>query len=181
MAHEHRDDGLAVQLRRDERGRRCGEHDRGDRQLARRGLGEVAVRLEHLAGAVPAPRDEAARDHRADLVQAKREARDDAEVAAAAPDRPEEVVVLLAVGDADLAVRGDDLDLLEVIDRPAEPPREVTEAAAKRQSRDADLGDEAEHGCEPVLLRRPVDVLEQASRVDVRKLGVGIDRDVAHA
>ena len=114
-------------------------------------------------------------------MQAEREPGDDAEVGAGAANRPEQVGVLVAVGDADLAVRGDDLDLLEVVDRPAEATRQVAETAAERQAGDADLGDEAEHGRQPVLLRRPVDVLEQTPRADVRELGLGIDGDVAHA
>ena len=75
----------------------------------------------------------------------------------------------------DLAVGGDDLDLLEVVDRPAEAARQVAEAAAEREAGDADLGDEAEHGRQPVLLRRPVDVLEQAPGPDVREPGLGVD------
>ena len=86
-----------------------------------------------------------------------------------------------AVGRAHLAVRGDDLDLLEIVDRPAEPTRQVAEAAAERQAGHADLGDEAEHGRQPVLLRRAVDVLEQTPGPDVREPGVGVDRDLAHA
>ena len=88
---------------------------------------------------------------------------DDAEVGAGAPERPEQVGVLVAAGGADLAVGGDDLDLLEVVDRPAEAARQVAEAAAERQAGDADLGDEAEHGRQPVLLRLPVDVAAAGS------------------
>ena len=150
-------------------------------QLAGRLGGDRSVAPEDLVGPLEGPGDEPAVDGRADLVQAEREPGDDAEVAAAAAERPEQVGVLVAVGGADLAVRGDDLDLLEVVDRPAEAARQVAEAAAEGQAGDADLGDEAEHGRQPVLLRRPVDVLEQAPRPDVRELGVGIDRDVAHA
>ena len=101
-------------------------------------------------------------------------------IAAGAADRPEEIGVLVAAGGADLAVRGDDLDLLEVVDRPAEAARQIAEPAAEGEAGDADLGDEAEHRREPVLLRRPVDVLEQTPRPDVGELGVGIDGDCAH-
>ena len=86
-----------------------------------------------------------------------------------------------AVGGADLAVGGDDLDLLEVVDGPAEAAHQVAEAAAQGQAGDADLGDEPEHGREPVLLGRLVDVGEQAPGSDVREPGVGVDGDLAHA
>ena len=95
--------------------------------------------------------------------------RDDAEVGAGAADRPEQVGVLVAVRRARIAaVGGDDLDRHQVVDRPAEAAGEVAEAAAERQAGDADLGEEAEHGGEPVLLRRPVDVAQQAAGSDVR-------------
>ena len=126
--------------------------------------GDRPVGAEDLVGPLERPGDQPAVDGRADLVQAEREPGDDAEVAAAAAERPEQVGVLVAVGGADLAVGGDDLDLLEVVDRPAEAARQVAEPAAEGQAGDADLGDEAEHGRQPVLLRRPVDVLEQTAR-----------------
>jgi hypothetical protein len=73
------------------------------------------------------------------------------------------------------------ISLLEVVDRPTEPTRQVSQAAAEGQAGDANLGYEAEHSCQPVLLRRAVDVLEQTPGPDVRELGVGYDCDVAHA
>ena len=83
---------------------------------------------------------------------------------------------------ADLAVGGDDLDLLQVVHRPAEATRQVAQAAAERQAGDADLGDEAEPtGGQSVRLCRPVDVPEQTARADVREPRVRVDGDVAHA
>jgi hypothetical protein len=114
-------------------------------------------------------------------VQVEGEPGDNAEVGTGATDRPEQVGILMAVGGADLAVRSDDLDLLEVVDRPTEPTRQVSQAAAEGQAADANLGYEAEHSCQPVLLRRAVDVLEQTPGPDVRDLGMVIDGNVAHA
>jgi hypothetical protein len=79
-------------------------------------------------------------------VQADGEPGDDSEVAAAAAERPEQVWVLLRAGGADLAVRGDDLGLDQVVDGPAEPAGQVSEAAAEGESGDAGLGDQAQHG-----------------------------------
>ena len=104
----------------------------------------VAVGVEDLGGALERPRDQAAEDGRADLVQAEGELGDDAEPRAGAAQRPEQVGVLVAARPADLPVGGDDLDLEQVVDRPAEAAREVAEPAAERQAGDADLREEAE-------------------------------------
>ncbi len=80
------------------------------------------------------------------------------------------------------AVRGDDLDLLEVVRRPAEATRQVTQPAAERQAGDADLGGEgAQRRGQPVRLCRPVDVPEQAPGADLREPRVRVDGDVAQA
>src|SRR4029453_15522053 len=71
---------------------------------------------------------------RADLMEAERESGDDPEVAATTPERPEEVGVMLTVGEADPAVGGDDLDLLEVVHRPSEATGQVAEPAAEREA-----------------------------------------------
>ncbi|MGH9183784.1 MAG: hypothetical protein ACRDZ9_08290 [Acidimicrobiales bacterium] len=69
--------------------------------------------MEDLVGPIEGPGDQPAVDGRAELVEAEREPGDDAEVAATAAKRPEQVGVLVAVGGADLAVGGDHLDPLE--------------------------------------------------------------------
>ena len=98
VAHEQPDDRLPVPLLGEERGRWRHAHGQRRGQLARRRLGEVAVGREHVVDPAGTPDDEATGDGRADLVQAKRELCDDAEVAPAAPERPEEVGVLVALG-----------------------------------------------------------------------------------
>jgi hypothetical protein len=90
--------------------------------------GDRAVRVQDLVGPLEGPGDEAAVDRWADGVQAEREPGNHAEVAASAPERPEQVGILTASGDADLTVRGDYLHFLEVVDRPPEPTRQVAEA-----------------------------------------------------
>ena len=112
-------------------------------------------------------------------MKSEREARDDAEIAAAAAHRPEEILVLGATGSADLAVRGDDLDGFEIVDRPAESAREIAEAAAERESRNADLGDEAEHRRQAMRLSCRINVSQAASSADCCDPCIRIDRDVA--
>jgi hypothetical protein len=114
-------------------------------------------------------------------MEAERESGDDPEVAAPTPERPEEVGVLLTVGEADPAVGGDDLDLLQVVHRPSEATGQVAEPAAEREAGEARLGHESEHRRQPMLLGGLVDVLQQTPRPDVRNPGIGVDRHVAHA
>ena len=169
-----------VPVLRDER---CGRRDpdgHGGGQLAGRGLGEHAVGAEDLLGAGGVPQDQTASDRRADRVQQECEPSDHAEVAAAAPQRPEQLCVDLAIGGADRAVGGDDLHLVEVVDGPAEAAHQVAETAAEGQAGDADLGDESEHGRQAVPLRGAVDVLEQAAGSDMDTAGGGVDGDIAH-
>lgn len=116
-------------LLRDERLRRCVDQQQPHRQLAGRGGGDRPVGGEDLVGPRERPGDQPAVHGWADLVQAEREARDHTEVGASAAQRPEQVGVLVAVGDADLTVSGDDLDLLEVVDRPPEAAGQVAKAA----------------------------------------------------
>jgi hypothetical protein len=155
--------------------------DEPGRELPRRIGRDLVIGMEDLVRALERPRDPAAVDGRADLVQTEREAGDDAEVAPAAPERPEEVGVFLPADAANLAVRCDDLDLLEVVDGPAEATRQIAEPAAERQADDAHLGDEAENGRQPVLLSRRIDVLKPRARPDVRDPRPGVDGDLAHA
>src|SRR5687768_1765430 len=108
MAYEQPDDGPAVPLLREERGRRRAAYGDGRGQLARRRLSEVSVGREHVPGALGTPDDEAAGNGRTDLVQAECEPGDDAEVASPTPERPEEVSVLSAARRPDEAVRGDE-------------------------------------------------------------------------
>ena len=58
---------------------------------------QVAVEVEDLLGAAPVEEDRPGEDHRADRVQAELERRDDAEVAAAAAQAPQQLAVLVLV------------------------------------------------------------------------------------
>ena len=84
-------------------------------------------------------------------------------------------------GAPDAAVGGDDLDLDQVVDRPPEAARQVAEAAAERQARHADLGDEPERRGEPVELGLAVDVAEQAPGLHGRGPRLGVDAHPAQA
>ena len=82
------------------------------------------------------------------------EARDDAEVAAAAADRPEEVRVALVVDLQDPAVGEDDLGGEQVVDRQALLADEMPDAAAGRQPAETDGARVAEADGQAVRGRR---------------------------
>src|SRR5207245_2067638 len=97
-----------------------------------------------------------------DLVQPEEERRDDAEVAAAAADRPVEVGVLVRAGTHLVAVRENHLGFEKVVDRQAALPGQVPEPAAERQPADAGGGDDPARCGESVLARRAVDLTPDA-------------------
>ena len=89
--------------------------------------------------------------------------------------------MLVTVCGADHTVRGHNLDLLEVVDRPAKAASQIAEAAAERQSGYSHVGNEPEHGRKAILLCRRIDVLQLTSGADARELHLVIHGDVAHA
>ena len=135
----------------DERRRRGGHEERDGRER----LGRVrGGRLEAAQDLARRRQEQRAAEDHADRVEAELEAGDDAEVAAAAADRPEQVGVLGLAGDHDAAVGGDDLDRHERVDRQAVLADEPADAAAEGQAGDADAARVAERGREAVLGRR---------------------------
>jgi hypothetical protein len=113
-------------------------------------------------------------------MQAERERRDDAEVAATAADRPEEVGVLVGARADALAVREDHLRLEQVVDREPELPGQVAKSAAEREAADAGGGDDAARRREAVLAGGLVDLGPRAAAADADGAGRGIDLDVLH-
>ena len=104
----------------------------------------------------------------------------DAEVAATAAERPEEVIVIGTGGATHLSVSGHDLDFFKIVHRPAEPARQVAEAAAERQPRHAGRGDEAKSAGQAVHLRSLIDIAQRAARADPRQARLDIHLDGAH-
>ena len=73
----------------------------------------------------------------ADVVAAERERRDDAEVAAAAAQRPEEIGVRVIAGGDEAAVGEHDVGGEQVVDGEPEAPGQVADAAAEGEPADA--------------------------------------------
>ena len=93
-------------------------------------------------------------DDPVELLQPELQPGGDAEVAAAAADRPEEVRVAGGVGEDDPAVRGDQLGREQVVDREPVLADEEAHSAAQRDAADADRAGVPETGREPVLRGR---------------------------
>ena len=101
-----------------------------------------------------------------DRVRLEGELRHDAEVAAAAADRPEEVRVLVGAGRDLRAVGEHELRREQVVDRQPVAAGEVAVPAAERQAGDTGRGDDPAGHREPVLVRGGIDLLPQAAAAD---------------
>ena len=151
--------------------------DRG--HLLGDGARPVGPRGEHLARAVHRP-DEPAGERLGDGVERDLDRRDDAEAAAAAPERPEEVRVRLGVGPHDLAVGGDDLGGEHARRREAVLPGKPADAAAERVADDPDVLRRAVERGEAVLDGGVDDVDPDRPRRDGRHPGARVDLDAGH-
>ena len=148
VGHERHDDQFAVVLLGNERHRRR-RQDIGDRREL---LGPVDRHLDERRHDVRRGRqDQHAADDRPQVVEAKPKPRDDAEVAAAPSDGPEEVGMALLVDPEQLPVCGHDLGGEQVVDREAVGAHEKAHASAERDPADPDRCRVAEPRREPML------------------------------
>ena len=149
-------------------------------QLGRRVGDDRAIQVEHAFRFFGTPRDGAADDVGTDLVQLVFEAGDDTEVAAAAAQSPEEIAVLVFRRAHDRAVGGDEIHRCDVVRRPAEPPGEISEAAAKRQAGAAGVRDESEDRGQAMKLCLAIDIAEEAPGLRAREPRRRVDPHAAH-
>ena len=91
---------------------------------------------------------------RLQVVEPVPEAGCDPEVAAASPDRPEQVGFGLGVGADQRPIGGDDLGGEQRVDRQAVLADQEPDAAGRREPADADVGGVTEPGAQAVLGRR---------------------------
>ena len=150
-------------------------HQEVQREFPGSRLTQVLVDSGDVVELLRVPSDDPGCDKRADLVKAETEARDRPEVPAAPSQRPEQAFMLVGGSSADLAVGGHDLDLVEVVDGPAELSAQVAETSAEGEPGHARERDEAEHGRKSVGLRAAVDVAEAAPRADVSDAASRVD------
>ena len=108
-------------------------------------------------------------------MEAVLEGGDDTEVAAPAPQRPEQIVVLLLAGDDDLAVGGDHLGRLQVVARQPVLAGQVPDAAAQREAGDPRRADDAARRRQTIHVGRLVEHLPRATPAGARRPGVLVD------
>jgi len=113
-------------------------------------------------------------------VQREPERADDAEVPASAPQGPEQVGVVVGRRPDDVALRGDDLGLQEVVDGEPVVAHQPAEAATQAEAADAGVAHDAARGGQPVGLGLVVDVAPQGTSLDEGRALDRIDRDGAH-
>ena len=140
---------------------------------------EVAVPGQQLGGVVHVVQHRPGEDCR-DRMAPERERRDDAEVPAAATQRPEEVGLAFGVGLDDRTVGEDDLRRDEAVYGQPERAGEVPHTAAERQSADAGGADDPDGNRKPVLVCRLQHVLEKGPAADARHLRARVDLDRVH-
>ena len=105
-------------------------------KLLRRLRQELAIALHDGARVLLVPGDRSG-EHHLHRMQLEQEARDDAEVAAAAAQRPQQVGVLLLAGGDEAAIGKHDIGLEQIVDGQAVFARQVAMPAAQRQARNA--------------------------------------------
>jgi hypothetical protein len=168
-----------VQLFRERRTRRDRDEREESVQLRRLGGYELAVPAKNVArvGEVV--------DHRAGLngahrMAVERERRDDAEVPAAAANRPEQVALAFGVGLNDRAVGENDRRRDEIVDRQSTAARQMTDASAEREAPDTGGRDDSCRHRKPVLVRRPVDVAERGTALHAHHSRARVDAHDIH-
>ena len=140
---------------------------------------KVAVGLHDRPRLALVPCERPPEDH-ADRMGLEKEAGDDAEIAAAAFQRPQEVgIVGLARGD-ERAVREHDVGFDQVVDRQAELPGQISGPSAEGKSGDARRRHDAERNGEAESMRRVVDVARRAAGFDADCAAARVDANAFH-
>ncbi len=167
-----------VQVLRYVRQRRdCAEPDDGA-ELVRRVGDEVPVEAQHVGGVVGRPEDGPRHHGRAEGMQSEPERGDDAEVAAAASQRPEQIRMVVG-GRADDAALGDDhLGSQQIVDDEPVFAHEEADAAAEGDPGDAGVAHDAAGCGETVGLRLVVDVAPQRTTLHPGRAVGWVDQTV---
>jgi hypothetical protein len=160
----------------DVRQRREAEDPANRRDLVRRRLGPFPPRVEHFRRALPGE-EERARIHVRERVEPELDRGDDAEAAAAAAERPEELRLVFLVDAAQPPVGRDQLDRDDAVRREAELPPIPAQAAAQRVADHRHVRRRAVEGGEAELGRLRNDVGPARGRADAGDFSGGVDGD----
>ena len=175
-----REGRLALELLGERRLGRNGHERLVDRQVVRRLVHEVARETQGLAGALERMQQHARQHLRPVLAELELELGDDAEVAAAAAQAPEQVRVLLVGRSHDLALRRHDARGTQAVDREAVAAHDPADPAAEREAGDAGVRHVAVGDRQAVRPGRPRNVAEQRAAADARAAGLRVDLDAVH-
>jgi hypothetical protein len=105
---------------------------------------------------------------------------DDAEVAPAAAHPPEEVGVLILAGPDQLAVGGDHVHGLQLIDREPVLAHDPTYSTAEREAGQPGMGDDSRRNGEAELLRLAIELAEQHAGLNTCRSPLGVHSDPFH-
>jgi hypothetical protein len=149
-------------------------------ELVRRVGHEFAVEAQDVGGVLGRPEHRSG-DHRgAEGVQREPERGDDAEVPAAAAQRPEQVGVIVGRCPDDVAASGDHLGFGQVVDSEPVLAHEPADATAQAEAADTGVAHDAARGGQTICLCLVVDVAPQGAALDAGRARARIDGDSAH-
>ena len=141
---------------------------------------EVPIETQDVDRVLGRPEHRPGHDGGADGVQRESERADDAEVPPTAPQRPEQVRVVMGRRPDDVALGGDHLGVHQVVDGEPVLAHEPADAAPEAQAADSGVPDDAARCGQAVCLGLVVDVAPQGAALDVGGAFDRIDRDGAH-
>jgi len=141
---------------------------------------EVPVEAQHVGGVVGRPEDRPGHHGRAEGMQRELERGDDAEVAAAASQRPEQVGVLVGGRPDDADLGGDHLGGEQVVDGEPVLAREEADAAAEGEPGDTGVAHDAAGGGQTVGLRLVVNIAPQRTTLHPGRATGGVDPHGPH-
>ena len=150
------------------------------RELVGHGGGELAVEAQNFMGIVQMVEDRPGEHDRPDRVQAVLERGDDAEVRPGAAHAPEQIGVVVLAGGDELAVRSNEVDGEEVVDRRAVLAHQPADPAAERQAGDPGVRNDAADGGEPEVLRLAIELAPQHARLGAHRARCRVDSDALH-
>ena len=172
---------LIVNRWRQVRGGRHGDRHRHRGHFVGR-VGTVLAPAAQYAGSLGYGVEDARERHdRTERVRAELERRDDAEVAAAAANRPEEIRLRRSSSQAHGPVRAHDARREQAVDREAVLAPHPPFAAAEREPRDAGFRHDPAGHHQASALRFAIHIAPEGSALHARHAGVRIHVNAAHA
>ena len=180
VARAHHDYRLAVHVLGQERQWRRELELEDRRELVGRGGRDLAIEAQYLRRVFERVEDRPGEHDRPDRMQAVLERRDDAEVTAAAAHSPEQIGVLVLAGGDELAVRRDEVDGEQVVDRRAVLAHQPADPAPEGQPRNARVAHDSTHRRKPEELGLAVELAPQHARFGARRPGLRVDVNAFH-